>query len=119
MIIHGRNVCFLKTVGAACDIQRLFDRTGGADCFFNGSYADIQCRAAEFMEYLSMGFEQNAFWEARARGEDYQIHPIVKEEALTLDNDTFNKLFAEAQTEWVKDGTTVKGNTTGKKTDSQ
>lgn len=86
---------------------------------FNGSYADIQCRAAEFMEYLSMGFEQNAFWEARARGEDYQIHPIVKEEALTLDNDTFNKLFAEAQTEWVKDGTTVKGNTTGKKTDSQ
>lgn len=39
----------------------------------------------------------------------------MKEEALTLDNDTFNKLFAEAQTEWVKDGTTVKGNTTGKK----
>lgn len=117
MTIHGREVTFKKTVGAACAIEKLFDAAGGAEAFFGGSYANQQTNAAAFMEELSKGAEEAAFWEARNRGEQYQLKLLTASEALTLGNDEFNALCAEALAVWRADLPQVKAEE-GKKTEN-
>ena len=118
MNVHGRDVTFKKTVGAACAIEKLFDAAGGAAAFFGGSYVNQQTNAAAFMEELSKGAEEAAFWEAQNRGEQYKLKLLTASEALTLGNDEFNALCEEALAVWQEDLPQVKAEE-GKKTENQ
>ena len=118
MDIHGREVKFKKTVGAACAVEKLFDEAGGSEAFFGGSYSNQQRNAAAFMEELSKGAEEAAFWDAYNRGEEYQVRPLTAGEALTLENDQFNQLFIESFKVWQGDAPEIRAKE-GKKTDSQ
>ena len=119
MIVHGREVTFKKTVGAACAVEKLFDAAGGPKAFFAGSYVSQQTNAAAFMEELSKGAEEAAYWEAQSRGEDYKIKLLTATEALSLENAEFNALCAEAMAVWQADLPQIQAEENEKKAEAQ
>lgn len=119
MEIHGREVTFKRTVGANCAIEKYFEPSGGFDLkrISEGSYSEQQTNAAFIMEELSKGAEEAAFWDAYNRGETYMVHPLTRDEAMTLSNEEFNALFVEALKVWASASPTVKAKPAEKKTD--
>ncbi len=119
MTIHGRDVTFKKTVGAACAIEKLSEIAGGVQAYLNSkTYSEQQEHCAAFMEELSKGAEEALFWEAYNRGEQYQVKPLTSSEALTLENAEFNALFVEAVVAWQGDAPEIKAKAE-KKADAQ
>lgn len=121
MEIHGREVKFKRTVGANCAIEKYFEPLGGFNLqrISEGDYSTQQENAAAFMEELSKGAEEAAFWDAYNRGETYMVHPLTSSEAMTLENEDFNALFIEALKVWAEAAPTVKAKPAEKKTDYQ
>lgn len=105
MEIHGREVRFRRTVLGNCKIA---DNSPGGDInrfneLLTGDYATAQRAAAVFMAAMSEGYEM-----ARQYDEPgYTMRPLSVDEALILDTDEFNALFAEAMGAFAADGETT------------
>ena len=102
MQIHGREIKFRRTVMGNCKIA---DASPGGDIgrldeLLNAEYGTAQRAAALFMAALSEGYEMNQHYE----DPNYTMRPLTEEEALLLDSDEFNALFAEALGAFVADG---------------
>lgn len=105
MLVKGREIKFLRTVGAACEI---------ADICINGDIANIGklfegttksriTNMAHIIHSLNEGYE-----EAKAFDEEgYVANPISVKELMLLDDDTFNALFVEATDAFYADKQTV------------
>lgn len=105
MVIHGREIKFRRTVLANCEIAEL-SPDGDINKFeklLQGKYALAQRSAAAFMAAMSKGYEMERQYEEPG----YQMRPLTVEEALLLDNDAFNDLFAEALAVFADDGKTT------------
>lgn len=94
MIIRGREIKFLRTVLATCTIADLcpdgqISKIGG---LFAGSDSKIARNEAEFIRALNEGYEMNRYFDEP----EYEPKVISVEEILSLKNDDFSALFAEA-----------------------
>ena len=105
MRVNGRDVKFLRTVSATCKIAELCpdgDITN-AGRLFEGSYQDSQKTTARFYEALSRGYEENR----KFKDPDYEPNPLTAEEAMTLTEEEFAKLFKEAVEAYTGEKVTV------------
>lgn len=94
MLIHGREVGFLRTVKATCSIADMCEDgdVKNASKLFEGSYQKSQLAAAKFMALLSEGYEKNREYNEPG----YQGKPLDVDEITSLPDDTFQSLFIEA-----------------------
>lgn len=105
MIIFGREIHFLRTVQATCDIADMCKdhKIENAATLFEGSYQDSQRAAAQFMAIMSKGYEDyKAFQEP-----GYDPHPLRPDEAMSLPDDIFSELFVEAIKEYGGEKPTI------------
>ena len=106
MEINGRTVNLRRTVKANCILA---ERAPGKDIrrypelWEADNYTDSQLAAAFFIYALSEGYES---WKAY-QDKEYIAHPLTVDEAMTLDEAVFNKLFEEAVTVYGSDGKTT------------
>lgn len=105
MLVHGREIKFLRTVSAACEIAELCpngDMANIAD-LFKGSHKNRLVNMANIIHFLNMGYEEaHAFEE-----EGYKPNIISVKELMTLDDETFNSLFEQATNSFYADKQTV------------
>lgn len=119
MVINGREVRFLRSVLANCEIA---DASPGGDVgkfiatqLMNESYVVSQKAAAVIMTALSRGYETAQ----KYKEPGYKQHPLTEEEVMSLEPKEFDALFEEAMAVFRRDGkVTVEGEPakTGKKT---
>lgn len=102
MEFHGREIKFRRTVLANCEIAELCPDGDIAkfETLLNGRYAVAQKTAAAFLAAMSKGYEMEQHFNDPA----YEMRPLTADEALLLDNDTFNELFMEALNVFAGDG---------------
>lgn len=105
MIIHGREIQFLRTVQAACDIADLCPEGDMKHIskLFEGTTKTRITNMAHIIHYLSEGYEEAKAFEE----EGYKPNPITVKEAMLLDEETFNSLFVEATEAYYADKQTV------------
>lgn len=105
MIIHGREVKFLRTIAANCKIADLCpdgDVTK-IEALFEGSYQKSQNTAAKFIAYLSEGYEMNRKYSETG----YVPQPVTAEELLYLSEAEFSRAFDEAIDAYVGEKPTI------------
>lgn len=105
MLIKGREIKFLRTVGAACEIADICPNGDMANIgkLFEGTTKNRITNMAQVIHFLNQGYE-----EAKAFDEEgYVPKPITVKELMTLDEDTFNELFVEATGAFYADKQTV------------
>lgn len=105
MLVHGREIKFLRTVNAACEIADICPEQDMVNIgkLFEGSTSFKIKNMANIIHFLNMGYEEaHAFEE-----EGYKPKVISVEEILSLDEDTFNLLFTEATEAFYADKQTV------------
>ena len=105
MLIHGREIQFLRTVQAACDIADICPKGDMANIaeLFKGTTKTRITNMANIIHFLSVGYEEAKAFEE----EGYKPNPITVKELMALDEDTFNILFAEATEAFYSDKQTV------------
>lgn len=105
MLIHGREIKFLRTVQAACDIADICPKGDMANIaeLFKGTTKTRVTNMANIIHFLSVGYEEAKAFEE----EGYKPNPITVKELMALDEDTFNILFAEATEAFYSDKQTV------------
>ena len=105
MLIHGREIQFLRTVQAACDIADICPKGDMANIaeLFKGTTKTRVTNMANIIHFLSVGYEEAKAFEE----EGYKPNPITVKELMALDEDTFNILFAEATEAFYSDKQTV------------
>ena len=105
MLIHGREIKFLRTVQAACDIADICPNGDMANIaeLFKGTTKTRVTNMANIIHFLSVGYEEAKAFEE----EGYKPNPITVKELMALDEDTFNILFAEATEAFYSDKQTV------------
>lgn len=94
MIIRGREIKFLRTVLATCEIADLCPdgKISKIGAIFNGTDAKVTRNEAEMIHALNKGYETNKKFE----DPEHEVNVISIDEILSLTNDQFNQLFAEA-----------------------
>lgn len=105
MTVYGREIKFLRTVGATIKVADMCPdgEIENVDRLFEGNYQMSQKTAAKFMSVLSESYEDNkAYWEPGYKGT-----PLSEEEALALPGDVFNELFIEAVKAYTGEKPTV------------
>lgn len=105
MKVNGREVHFMRTVLATCEVAR---RCKDGDIknigiLFKGATDKIIVETAHFMAALSSGYEKSQKFANPA----YEEKPLTFEECMSLDEDTFMALFDEAQKVWAGEKPTV------------
>lgn len=105
MKVNGREIKFLRTVSATCDIADMCKDGDikNADTLFDGKYQISQKTAAKFIAVLNKGYEDNKAFSDKG----YEPNPISAEELLTLPEDIFNELFVESISAYTGDKPTV------------
>lgn len=105
MLIHGREIKFLRTVQAACDIADICPKGDMANIaeLFKGTTKTRVTNMANIIHFLSVGYEEAKAFEE----EGYKPNPITVKELMALDEDTFNILFTEATEAFYSDKQTV------------
>ena len=105
MLIHGREIQFLRTVQAACDIADICPKGDMANIaeLFKGTTKTRVTNMANIIHFLSVGYEEAKAFEE----EGYKPNPITVKELMALDEDTFNILFTEATEAFYSDKQTV------------
>lgn len=105
MIIHGREIKFLRTVQAACDIADICPKGDMANIaeLFKGTTKTRITNMANIIHFLSVGYEEAKAFEE----EGYKPNPITVKELMALDEETFNSLFVEATEAFYSDKQTV------------
>lgn len=106
MIVHGREVKFLRTVWAVNEVAkvcpmnnigRLMERLKAE------STVEVNETWAIFISALSSGYEMAKKFEDK----DYTPNPVTPEELYTLSEDDFANLIHEATEAWFGDKITV------------
>ena len=94
MKVNGREIHFMRTVQATCDIADMCKdhNIENAATLFEGSYQDSQRAAAQFLAIMSKGYEDNKSFQEPG----YEPHPLRPDEAMSLPEDVFSDLFVEA-----------------------
>lgn len=105
MTVHGREVHFLRTVGASI---KIIEELAGGDpdklaSIFKGGYTQTQTATAKFIAYLSEGYENSKSFEE----EGYEPRPLTKDEALAMDDALFGEAFDEALKAWMGEKASV------------
>ena len=105
MIVHGREIKFLRTVGAACEIADICPKGDMANIrkLFEGTTKEKVTNMAHIIHFLNMGYEEAKAFEE----EGYKPNVISVKELMLLDDDTFNTLFDEATGAFYADKQTV------------
>ena len=106
MEVHGREIRFRRTVLGNCEIADLCpkgDINRFGEVLQKGTYSQQQMLGAKFMVALSKGYEMTR----KYAEPDYTPNPLTAEEALLLDDQTFNDLFMEAMNAFIDDGKTT------------
>lgn len=105
MIIRGRDIQFLRTVSAACEIADICPNGDMANIgkLFEGTTKNRIVNMANIIHFLNMGYEEARSYEE----EGYKPNIISVKELLTLDDETFNELFTEATASFYADKQTV------------
>ncbi len=105
MIIHGREIKFLRTVQAACDIADICPKGDMANIadLFKGTTKTRITNMANIICFLNEGYEEAKAFEE----EGYKPNPITVKEVMLLDEETFNSLFVEATEAFYADKQTV------------
>lgn len=94
MILYGKEVKFLRTVNATCEIADLCE-DGNLENYtklFEGPHAQALRNKAKVMHALAEGYEQHRALEEA----DYKADAITVEQILALKSDDFIKLYDEA-----------------------
>lgn len=111
MKVNGREVGFLKTVQAACEIGEICpDKdVSKIGVLFQSSVSTTEYMtvSAYFIECMSRGYEMAKKFSMSLEGKDYDPKPVTIEEAMTLDENTFSQLFVEATQAFLNDKRTV------------
>lgn len=104
MVINGRDVKFRRSVLANCEIA---DASPDGDVnrlimeqLQGGSYAASQRAAVVIITALSKGYETAQ----QAADPAYKPNPITEREAMSLRENEFDDLFAEAMQEFISGG---------------
>lgn len=94
MIVRGREIKFLRTVLATCKIADLCPdgSISKIGALFGGADSKVARNEAEFIRALNEGYEMNRHFDEP----EYEPKVISLEEILSLTNDQFSDLFAEA-----------------------
>lgn len=114
MLVHGREVKFLKTVGAVCEIA---EHCPGKDLknitalWANTTDVDMANNFAIIICAMSKGYESAQKWE----DPEYTPNPVTVEELMSIDYDTFMGLFREATVAFYGDEQTVEAEEPKKK----
>lgn len=105
MIVNGRDIKFLRSVLATCQIADLCKdgNIENVDTLFEGLYQKSQKTAAQFISIMSDGYEQNM----KFREPGYEPRPLMAEEALCLTEQEFSELFKEAVEAYTGEKPTV------------
>lgn len=105
MIIRGREIKFLRTVQAACDIADICPKGDMANIaeLFKGTTKTRITNMANIIHFLSVGYEEAKAFEE----EGYKPNPITVKELMALEEETFNSLFVEATEAFYSDKQTV------------
>lgn len=97
MIIHGREIGFLLTVGASCEIAEMCpngDMKRLGELMNPDKLADVQKVNAQIIHIMNKGYEEAQEFEQ----EGYKANPITVREMMTLSPAQFNALAKEAFT---------------------
>lgn len=114
MIVHGREVNFLKTVGAVCEIA---EHCPGKDLknitalWKDGTQVETANNFAIIIIAMNKGYEFAQKWE----DPEYKPNPITIEELMDLDYNVFMGLFREATVAFYGDSQTVEAEESKKK----
>lgn len=105
MKIRGREIGFLRTVKAACDIADLcpdrdLNKIGG---LFSGPSSEVTKNGAKLIHFMNEGYEMNKHFDDPS----YKPNVISVEEILYLDDDTYQELFSEMMSAFMGDVPTV------------
>lgn len=106
MEYRGREIKFLRTVLAQCEIADLCpdgDVSKIATLFRGKRLSSNVKNMASMIHILNKGYEENkAYFE-----DDYEANPITIEELMVLDEETFMNLFNEAAVAFYGEKPTV------------
>lgn len=105
MKVNGREIKFLRTVLATCNVVEKC-ANGDADnleSIFDGGYVKAQKTGADFIVELNAGYETAQTF----KDSEYVPHPLTAGEVLSLSEEEFGELFSEALTAWTGEKVTV------------
>lgn len=94
MKVRGKDVNFMRTVLATCEIADLCEN-GELENFqklFTGSQHEVVLNKAKIMHYLAKGYEENKVYEDTT----YEPNTISVEEIMSLSEDDYIALYDEA-----------------------
>lgn len=105
MEIHGREINFLRTTLAACEIGDMCPNgdISKIGALFSGKSSVVTKNMAWIMVHLNNGYEMSKHFEDT----DYEMHPVSFDELMCLDHDVFTALFEEATKSFYADRQTV------------
>lgn len=105
MKIRGREIRFLRTVKAACDIADLCpDKDlNKISALFTGATSDVTRNGAKLIAFMNEGYEMNKHFDDPS----YKPNPISAEEVLYLDDTTYQQLLSEMMSAFMGDVPTV------------
>lgn len=106
MKIHGREICFLRTVEASMAVTAICPERKIANLgtlFATDNDMDAYKMMIKFITILNTGYEKHKAFEE----DDYKADPITEEELLNVTEETMYKLFDEALAAWSGEKQTV------------
>lgn len=95
MIIHGREVGFLRTVKTTCDLAEMCPRNDISklqSVFEGNDVSRTQKASARFISIMSEGYEMRKAYD----NPGYEPKPLTVEEILYLSDAEFKEIFLEA-----------------------
>lgn len=117
MKVRGREIKFLKSVQAICDLTEICpdkDINRIAE-IFSGSLDETQKNCATLIHTLNKCYEMSRYFDEKSKGNDYEPQYLSVEEILYLTQEEYQALLEEAMKAMNEDKTTVKAEKTKKK----
>lgn len=106
MLVHGREVKFLRTVWAVSEIAKVCPMNNISrlnETLKSESTVEVNDTWATFVYALSNGYEMAHKFEEKG----YKPNPVTKDELYTLSEADFGQLIQEAMEAWFGDKVTV------------
>lgn len=117
MKVRGKEIKFLKSVQAICDITEICpDRDINRIAeIFSGSLDQTQKNCAVLIHTLNKCYEMSKYYDEKALGNDYVPQYLSVEEILYLKQEDYQALLEEAMKAMNEENTTVKAEKSKKK----
>lgn len=117
MKVHGREIKFLRTVGAVSEVAEVCPQgniSKLAELFKSENTVTINDTWATLIVALNKGYEMAH----RFADKKYKPNPLTKEECYTLSEDEFSQLMEEASEAWLGDKVTIEVEESKKKAET-